>query len=116
MCDQDHFENDRQEFEARGLVTRKQFGVMLGAGIGVDDLVGELDGELDVFGQAVLQLRLELEFLGMRGFGEGTREHKGEFAFVLAVEVFADEQLVDELLFFFRFFGRGRRGERGHSG
>jgi len=33
MCDQDHFEEDRQEFEARGLVTRKQFGVMLGAGI-----------------------------------------------------------------------------------
>src|ERR1700689_2595283 len=33
MCDQDHFEQDRQEDEARGLVTRKQFGVMLGAGI-----------------------------------------------------------------------------------
>jgi carboxymethylenebutenolidase len=33
MCDQDHFENDRQEYEARGLVTRKQFGMMLGAGV-----------------------------------------------------------------------------------
>jgi carboxymethylenebutenolidase len=33
MCDQDHFEQDRQEYEARGLVTRKQFGVMLGTGI-----------------------------------------------------------------------------------
>src|ERR1700684_70837 len=33
MCDQDHFENDRKEYEARGLVTRKQFGAMLGAGI-----------------------------------------------------------------------------------
>src|SRR6266550_2872656 len=33
MCDQDHFENDRHEFEVRGLVTRKQFGVMLGAGV-----------------------------------------------------------------------------------
>src|SRR5262245_23492124 len=33
MCDQDHFENDRQEYEALGLVTRKQFGIMLGAGI-----------------------------------------------------------------------------------
>ena len=33
MCDQDHFEDDRLEFEARGLVTRKQFGAMLGAGI-----------------------------------------------------------------------------------
>src|SRR5690349_1074639 len=33
MCDQDHFEDDRREFEARGLVTRKQFGAMLGAGV-----------------------------------------------------------------------------------
>lgn len=33
MCDQDHFEEDRQEYEARGLVTRKQFGAILGAGV-----------------------------------------------------------------------------------
>src|SRR5277367_3873811 len=33
MCDQDHFEDDRKEFEALGLVTRKQFGMMLGAGV-----------------------------------------------------------------------------------
>src|SRR5580700_4760624 len=33
MCDQDHFEDDKLEYEARGLVTRKQFGMMLGAGI-----------------------------------------------------------------------------------
>ena len=34
MCDQDHFENDREEYESRGLVTRKQFGALLGgAGI-----------------------------------------------------------------------------------
>src|SRR5579872_3943945 len=33
MCDQDHFEDDRQHYEALGSVTRKQFGVMLGAGI-----------------------------------------------------------------------------------
>src|SRR6202051_1634439 len=33
MCDQDHFEEDRQHYEALGLVTRKQFGIMLGAGI-----------------------------------------------------------------------------------
>src|ERR1700682_3239837 len=33
MCDQDHFEDDRQQYEALGLVTRKRFGVMLGAGI-----------------------------------------------------------------------------------
>jgi carboxymethylenebutenolidase len=33
MCDQDHFEKDRQQYEALGLVTRKQFGVVLGAGM-----------------------------------------------------------------------------------
>jgi len=33
MCDQDHFEHDREDYEARGLVTRRQFGVMLGAGV-----------------------------------------------------------------------------------
>jgi carboxymethylenebutenolidase len=33
MCDQDQFEKDRQEYEARGLVTRRQFGVLVGAGM-----------------------------------------------------------------------------------
>src|SRR6058998_3261944 len=33
MCDQDQFEKDRQEYEARGLVTRRQFGMLLGAGV-----------------------------------------------------------------------------------
>ena len=33
MCDQDHFEKDRTEYERRGLVTRKQFGIALGAGM-----------------------------------------------------------------------------------
>jgi len=33
MCDQDHFEEDLREYEARNLVTRKQFGMMLGAGV-----------------------------------------------------------------------------------
>jgi carboxymethylenebutenolidase len=33
VCDQDHFDDDRKEFEARGLVTRRQFGVLVGAGI-----------------------------------------------------------------------------------
>src|SRR5262245_17840584 len=33
MCDQDHFEDDRQEWEARGMVTRRQFGVLLAAGV-----------------------------------------------------------------------------------
>jgi carboxymethylenebutenolidase len=33
MCDQDHFEEDQLEFEKNGLVTRRQFGVLLGAGM-----------------------------------------------------------------------------------
>jgi carboxymethylenebutenolidase len=33
MCDQDHFEQDREEYEARGLVTRREFGAILGTGI-----------------------------------------------------------------------------------
>jgi carboxymethylenebutenolidase len=33
MCDQDHSHDDQQKYEALGLVTRKQFGVMLGAGV-----------------------------------------------------------------------------------
>src|SRR6267154_5144764 len=33
MCDQDHFEDDQKQFESLGLVTRKQFGMMLGAGV-----------------------------------------------------------------------------------
>ena len=33
MCDQDHFDQDGQDFAARGLVTRRQFGVLLGAGV-----------------------------------------------------------------------------------
>ncbi len=33
MCDQDHFEEDREQFESLGLVTRKQFGMMIGAGV-----------------------------------------------------------------------------------
>jgi carboxymethylenebutenolidase len=33
MCDQDHFEDDVREYEARGWVTRRQFGALVGAGI-----------------------------------------------------------------------------------
>jgi carboxymethylenebutenolidase len=33
MCDQDHFDDDKQQYEALGLVTRRQFGVLVGAGI-----------------------------------------------------------------------------------
>jgi carboxymethylenebutenolidase len=31
MCDQEHFEKDRLEYERLGWVTRKQFGAVLGA-------------------------------------------------------------------------------------
>src|SRR5215212_8634887 len=33
MCDQDHFEDDKLDYEAKNLVTRRQFGVLLGAGV-----------------------------------------------------------------------------------
>jgi carboxymethylenebutenolidase len=33
MCDKDHFAESVAEYEARGLVTRRQFGVMLTAGV-----------------------------------------------------------------------------------
>jgi carboxymethylenebutenolidase len=53
MCDQDHFEDDRKLWEARGLVTRKQFGVLLGAGMAmmlpqVANAVTVTDGEVSV--------------------------------------------------------------------
>jgi carboxymethylenebutenolidase len=32
MCDQDHFEEDRLEYERRGLITRREFGALVGAG------------------------------------------------------------------------------------
>jgi carboxymethylenebutenolidase len=33
MCDKDHFAESVAEYEARGLITRRQFGVLLGAGV-----------------------------------------------------------------------------------
>src|SRR5215208_3843306 len=33
MCDQDHSEKDLLEYEAQGKITRRQFGMMLGAGV-----------------------------------------------------------------------------------
>ena len=33
MCDQDHFDDDRLDYEAKGLVTRRQFGALVGAGV-----------------------------------------------------------------------------------
>src|SRR5258708_29053269 len=53
MCDQDHFEDDKQAFEAKGLVTRRQFGVLLGAGVAlmlprVVNAVGVTDGDVTI--------------------------------------------------------------------
>jgi carboxymethylenebutenolidase len=53
MCDQDHFEDDLKQFEARGLVTRKQFGIMLGAGVAmmlpkVANAAAVADGEVSI--------------------------------------------------------------------
>src|SRR5215204_4391390 len=33
MCDKEYFEKDRLEYEARGLITRRQFGVLVAAGV-----------------------------------------------------------------------------------
>ena len=33
MCELDYFEEDRKEYEARGLITRRQFGVLVAAGV-----------------------------------------------------------------------------------
>ena len=53
MCDQDHFEQDRKEYEALGLVTRKQFGMMLGAGMAmmlpqVANAIAVIESEVNV--------------------------------------------------------------------
>jgi carboxymethylenebutenolidase len=53
MCDQDHFDDDRQTYEFRGLVTRRQFGVLLGAGMAmllprVVDAVAVTESEVTV--------------------------------------------------------------------
>jgi carboxymethylenebutenolidase len=53
MCDQDHFEKDRQAYERLGLVTRKQFGIMLGAGMAmmlprVANAVAVVESEVNV--------------------------------------------------------------------
>jgi carboxymethylenebutenolidase len=53
MCDQDHFEDDKSDYEAKGLVTRRQFGVLLGAGVAmmlprVVNAVTVTDGDVTV--------------------------------------------------------------------
>ena len=53
MCDQDHFDDDKRDFEARGMVTRRQFGVLLGAGVAmmlprVVNAVAVTDGEVTI--------------------------------------------------------------------
>jgi carboxymethylenebutenolidase len=53
MCDQDHYDDDLQDFTAKGLVTRRQFGVLLAAGAAmllpaVADAVTVTDGEVTI--------------------------------------------------------------------
>jgi carboxymethylenebutenolidase len=53
MCDQDHFDDDLQDYEARGMVTRRQFGVLVGAGVAmmlpkVVNAVAVTDGEVTI--------------------------------------------------------------------
>jgi carboxymethylenebutenolidase len=53
MCDQDHFADDKLDYEAKGLVTRRQFGVLLGAGVAmmlprVVDAVTVSDGDVTI--------------------------------------------------------------------
>ena len=62
MCDQDHFEEDRKEYEARGLVTRKQFGAMLGAGIAM--MLTRLGGLLLIAAAAMRGLSVHRPPLG----------------------------------------------------
>lgn len=47
MCDQDHFEEDRQEYERQGLLTRKQFGAVLG-GAGMAMMLPKAANAVDV--------------------------------------------------------------------
>jgi len=53
MCDQDHFDDDLLIYEQRGLVTRRQFGILLGAGVammlpGVANAVTVAESEVTV--------------------------------------------------------------------
>ena len=53
MCDQDHFDDDLAEYEARGMVTRRQFGVFVAAGVAmalpkVANAVAVTDGEVTI--------------------------------------------------------------------
>ena len=51
MCEQDQYEKDRLDFEARGLVTRRQFGVLLGAGVAM--MLPKVVGAVSVTGADV---------------------------------------------------------------
>jgi carboxymethylenebutenolidase len=53
MCDQDHFEEDVEEYERLGRVTRKQFGLIIGAGLAmmlpqVSNAVAVAEGDVTV--------------------------------------------------------------------
>jgi carboxymethylenebutenolidase len=53
MCDVDHFAEDAEKYEKLGMVTRRQFGVLVGAGIAlmlpaVPNAVGVTDGDVSI--------------------------------------------------------------------
>src|SRR5246127_2744523 len=53
MCDRDHSAEDQEQFEASGLITRNQFGVMLAAGVamllpGVANAVAVTESDVSV--------------------------------------------------------------------
>src|SRR5712672_792345 len=53
MCEIDHYAEDMELYTKRGLVTRRQFGILLGAGVAmmlpaVANAVGVTDGEVTV--------------------------------------------------------------------
>jgi carboxymethylenebutenolidase len=53
MCDKDHFAEDAEIYEKRGLVTRRQFGILLGAGVAmmlpaVADAVGVTESDVTI--------------------------------------------------------------------
>ena len=80
MCDQNHYDDDLKEFEERGMVTRRQFGVLVGAGIALvlpsvlSLLAGRYELTLLLFGVAAV------EDTGRVGRGELPGEHRESLA------------------------------------
>ena len=65
MCDQDHFEEDRLEYEKRGLVTRRQFGALMGVGMAM--MLPKVVNAVDVKEQDVTTRRARLALVSAFG-------------------------------------------------